>query len=346
MFAALGGKPSGARRERLADSPYFDGQRFHNAVDTPAARPSAGLLWEVMRGGVEREPSEDIPILRPPRGSLAAGQGEALRVTWLGHSTVLLEIDGKLVLTDPVFGPRAAPVSWMGPKRFHPAPIEPEELPELDLILVSHDHFDHLDYPTIMRLARRETPWVTSLGVGAHLEAWGVPAARITELDWWQDARLGGLHVTATPARHFQGRGPGSSSATFWSSWALQGPKHSVWFSGDTGAWDEGFAEIGERFGGFDLSMIEIGAYHPAWGQIHLGPENAMRVHELVRARTLMPVHWGTFNLALHAWDQPVRYIQELAEAASAQLLIPMMGRSVHREAGVDPFWRGRRQST
>lgn len=345
MFAALGGKPSGARLERLADSPHFDGERFHNAVDTPTVRPSASLLWEVMRGGAEREPSQDIPILRPPRGSLEAGQGEALRVTWLGHSTVLLEIDGKLVLTDPVFGPRAAPVSWMGPKRFHPAPVEPEELPELDLILVSHDHFDHLDYPTIKRLARRETPWVTSLGVGAHLEAWGVPADRITELDWWEEAQFGGLQVTATPARHFQGRGPGASSATFWSSWALRGPKHSVWFSGDTGAWDEGFAEIGERFGGFDLSMIEIGAYHPSWGHIHLGPENAMRVHELVRARTLMPVHWGTFNLALHAWDQPVRHILDLAETANAQLLIPMMGRSVHRESGVDPFWQSRRGS-
>jgi L-ascorbate metabolism protein UlaG (beta-lactamase superfamily) len=183
---------------------------------------------------------------------------------------------------------------------------------------------------------------VTSLGVGAHLEAWGVPPGRITELDWWEETEVAGLQLVATPARHFSGRGFGASK-TFWSGFAVRGPRHSVWFSGDTGPWDEGFAEIGERFGGFDLSMIEIGAWHPSWGTIHLGPENALKVHELVRAKTLMPVHWGTFNLALHAWDQPIAHIQRLAEAANIQLLSPMMGETVHRESGVAEYWRGRR---
>lgn len=341
--SALGGKVAGARLERIQDSPHFDGQRFINPVQTPRAAPSLGMAWEYLFDRAEREPKDPFPIVHPETGSLAPGRGEALRVTWLGHSTVLLEIDGKLVLTDPVFGPRASPVTWMGPKRFHPVPIEPDQLPPLDLILISHDHYDHLDLPTISRLAGRETPWVTSLGVGAHLESWGVPAERITELAWWEEADVGGVNVTATPSRHFAGRGPGASAATFWSSWALRGPRHSVWFSGDTGPWDEGFAEIGERFGGFDLSMIEIGAWNPAWGSIHLGPENAMRVHQQVRAKTMMPVHWGTFSLALHAWDQPIVHLLELADHSAVQLLSPMMGQTVHRESGVAQYWRDRR---
>ena len=341
-MTAFGGRIEGLRRERIQDSPHFNGTKFVNPVETPMAAPTAGLAWKYLFDKAEREPKDPFPILQPEPASLVAGQGEALRVTWLGHSTVLVEIDGRLVLTDPVFGPRASPVAWMGPKRFHPAPIEPEQLPPLDLIVVSHDHYDHLDFPTISKLATRETRWVTSLGVGAHLERWGVPADRITELGWWEEADIDGLQVVATPCRHFSGRGPGTAT-TFWSSWVLRGPRHSVWFSGDTGPWDEGFAEIGERFGGFDLSMIEIGAWHPSWGSIHLGPENAMRVHQLVRAKTMMPVHWGTFSLALHAWDQPIVHLMDMAEREGVELLSPMMGQSVHRESGIADYWRKRR---
>ncbi|HJL17171.1 MAG TPA: MBL fold metallo-hydrolase [Sandaracinaceae bacterium LLY-WYZ-13_1] len=341
MLQALGGKVRGARLERIQGSPHFDGRRFRNAVSTALGAPSPGVIWEYFAGGARRVPEEPLPVvhrpeLRPPR--------EPLEITWLGHSSVLIDLDGYRLLTDPVFGPRSGPVSWAGPKRFHPVPIAPESLPPLDAILVSHDHYDHLDYPTVRALAgREETTWITALGVGAHLEAWGVPADRIVELDWWDEHDLRGLRVAATPARHFQGRGPGASTATFWCGWAVVGPRHSVYFSGDTGPWDEGFAAIGERFGGFDLSMIEIGAWHPSWGTIHLGPENALRVHELVRAETLMPVHWGTFNLALHAWDQPIRHLLELAGRRGAHLLSPMMGDTVHREAGVAAYWRERR---
>ncbi len=337
---ALGGAVVDARRERIQDSPNFDGTRFLNAIETPQGVKEIGsVAKEFISGKQQREPKAAHPIFMPPKGSLVPGKGEDLRVTWLGHSSTLLEIDGHLVLTDPVFGPRAAPVSWMGPKRFHPAPVAAEDLPPLDVILISHDHYDHLDYPTIMKLAARKTQWVTTMGVGAHLEAWGVPAERITELDWWQAAQFKGLNITATPSRHFQGRGPSAAAETFWASWAIQGPKSSAWFSGDTGPWDDGFAEIGERFGGFDLTMIEIGAWHPSWGNIHLGPDNAARVHELVKGKTMMPVHWGTFSLAMHAWDQPIQRLTELAEQRSIQLLSPMMGETVHRESGVSKYW-------
>ena len=341
-LAAFGGKVNGARFERVQSSSYFNGTRFVNPIETSLAQPSAGLAWEYVAGGKDRVPKEEFPLVFPARADLQVGKGEALQVTWLGHSTMLIEIDGHLVLTDPVFGPRASPVSWMGPKRFHPPPLEPEQLPPLDAIVVSHDHYDHLDFPSVSRLAHRTTTWVTALGVGAHLETWGVAPELIVELDWWEAASVRDLEITAAPARHFQGRGPGTAAQTFWASWAIRGPKHSVWFSGDTGLWEEAFAEIGQRFGGFDLSMIEIGAWHPSWGSIHLGPENALRAHQLVRAKTMMPVHWGTFNLALHAWDQPLCHLMELANQNDTQLLSPMMGVTAHREKGVAEYWRQR----
>ncbi|MBX3274724.1 MAG: MBL fold metallo-hydrolase [Sandaracinaceae bacterium] len=340
MLRAFGGEVRDARLERVQSSPWFDGRRFRNAVPTSLAVPSLGIAWEYVTGQSERVPREALPVQRP---ELRPGHGEPLEITWLGHSTALIDLDGRLFLTDPVFGTRSGPVSFAGPKRFHPPPIAPRELPPLDAILVSHDHYDHLDYPTVRALAARETTWITALGVGAHLEAWGVPRERIVELDWWESHELGGVEITATPARHFQGRGPGASAATFWCGFAIRGPRSSAWFSGDTGPWDEGFSSIGERLGPFDLSMIEIGAWHPSWGTIHLGPENAVRVHELVRAKTLMPVHWGTFSLALHAWDQPIGHLLELAERDGAELLSPMMGETVHREAGVHAYWRARR---
>lgn len=341
-MASFGGHPQGARLEKIRSSPHFDGQRFKNAIATPTATPMGKLAKEYLKNKALRVPEIDIPIVPSDGTELSSLGGNGLDLCWLGHSSVLLEIDGKRVLSEPVFGPRASPLSWLGPKRFHAVPIEAEILPPLDLIIVSHDHYDHLDFPTVSRMAHRETQWVTTLGVGAHLEAWGVPPERITELDWWEEKEISGLRVVATPARHFQGRGPTASKATFWASWAVIGPKHSVWFSGDTGPWEEAFEEIGERLGGFDLSLIEIGAWNKAWGNIHLGPENAMKVHTQVKAKTMMPVHWGTFNLALHAWDQPICELMRMAQEQDIQLLSPMMGKRVHREFGVDLFWQDR----
>jgi L-ascorbate metabolism protein UlaG (beta-lactamase superfamily) len=211
-------------------------------------------------------------------------------------------------------------------------------------VLVSHDHFDHLDYPSILELAaRRHVPFFTSLGVGAHLEAWGIAPSRITELDWWESAELPGgrLSFTATPSRHFSGRGNGSNR-TAWSSWSLRGAKHSVFFSGDTGLTPE-FESIRERCGVHDLVMLEVGAYHPAWGQIHLGPDNALVAHRMLGGGTLLPVHWGTFDLGLHAWDAPIETLAAGASSAGIHLVTPRLGRAVEpsRIEHVDTWWRG-----
>ena len=266
-----------------------------------------------------------------------------MRATWVGHSTVLLELDGARVLTDPVWGERASPVSFAGPKRFQPVPVAIADLPELDAVIVSHDHYDHLDYPTIRELAKRDVPFFTSLGVGAHLEAWGVPAQRITELDWWERAEVPGtgLTIDAAPSQHFSGRGLGSRNSTLWSSMVVRGPKHSVFFSGDTGLTPE-YAEIARRFGAFDLVMLEVGAFHEAWGDIHLGPEHALDALRLLGGGKLLPVHWGTFNLAIHAWDEPAETLLKLAPERGATLVMPMLGEPVEpaRAEPGRPWWR------
>jgi L-ascorbate metabolism protein UlaG (beta-lactamase superfamily) len=216
-------------------------------------------------------------------------------------------------------------------------------MPPVDLVIVSHDHYDHLDYPTIRELARRDVPFVTSLGVGAHLEAWGVRPERIVELDWWESHNLPntGLTVTAAPSQHFSGRGLHDRNATLWSSLVIRSQRHAVFFSGDTGLTTE-YQAIRERLGPFDLVMLEVGAFHPAWGDIHLGPENALKALSLLGGGAFLPVHWGTFSLAMHAWDQPAETLLELGPKAGARLVMPRLGQPVEPEhaEGIEPWWR------
>jgi L-ascorbate metabolism protein UlaG (beta-lactamase superfamily) len=215
-------------------------------------------------------------------------------------------------------------------------------MPPVDVVIVSHDHYDHLDYPTIRALAKTNVPFVTSLGVGAHLEYWGVPPERITELDWWESHTLPqtGIVLTAAPSQHFSGRGLKDRNATLWSSFAVRSPKRAVFFSGDTGLTTE-YRSIRQRLGPFDLVMLEIGAFHPAWGDIHLGPENALKAHAMLGG-VFMPVHWGTFSLAMHAWDQPAERVLELAPRSGVQLLMPMLGQPAEPAQAETPapWWR------
>jgi L-ascorbate metabolism protein UlaG (beta-lactamase superfamily) len=347
MMKSLGKQPDGLRLERLRASPLWtpEGLRNRHPVlaglrDPTAPRPTLG---EFLRGGSRRVPRGPLPSL-DPREAWRRAPGSSLRATWLGHSTVLLEIDGVRLLTDPVWGQRASPLRLAGPKRFQPVPVALRQLPPIDLVVISHDHYDHLDHGTVTRLAGLDVPFVTSLGVGAHLESWGVRSERITELDWWESHRLPGteLVVTAAPSQHFSGRGLKDRNATLWSSIALRSPRHAVFFSGDTGLTTE-YAAIAKRLGPFDLVMLEVGAFHPAWGDIHLGPANALKAWQLLGGGAFLPVHWGTFSLAMHAWDEPVEALLQLAPAFDAPLLMPMLGQAVEpaqREV-VTPWWRG-----
>lgn len=345
--APFGAVPDGLRRERILASPRFVDGRFENTVPVTVMKPgrvmsTVGEYFFSARP--ERRPSAPLPVESPLEGwSRPVSSG--LRATWLGHSTVLLEVDGVRVLTDPVWGDRASPVSFAGPRRFHPTPVAIDQLPPLDAILVSHDHFDHLDHATIRALARTGTPFVTSLGVGAHLEAWGVEPARITELDWWQTATVGRATFHATPARHFSGRGFGTTNATLWSSWVIESARRRIFFSGDTGLTPE-LETIRDRLGPFDLVMLEVGAFHPAWSSIHLGPNNALKAHAMLGGGTLLPVHWGTFDLALHAWHEPAEVLATHAAQSGLHLVTPRLGRPVEpsQVERFDPWWRACRR--
>jgi L-ascorbate metabolism protein UlaG (beta-lactamase superfamily) len=336
---------SKARRQaRILASPRFNGRVFTNThpvstgLKPGVERPT---LRDFLCGGERRVPGGPLPLI-DPRPALERPPESGLRVTWLGHSTLLVEIDGVRILTDPVWGPRASPIAFAGPRRFHPPAIALDALPPLDAIVISHDHYDHLDRPTIRALARGTVPFITSLGVGTHLEAWGVRPERITELEWWESCPVhGDVTVTAAPAQHFSGRTLRDRNTTLWSSFHLRGPRHSFFYGADSGLTPE-FREIGQRLGPFDLSALEIGAFHPSWGDIHMGAENALAAHRLLGSGALLPIHWGTFNLAVHPWDEPAETILRQAPAFGTRLVMPHIGEPVepaHVER-VEPWWR------
>jgi L-ascorbate metabolism protein UlaG (beta-lactamase superfamily) len=347
---SLGKRATGLRLERMRASPRYrvtdTGEGFHNVhpiqpgLRDSSERPSLG---DFLCSEGRRTPQAPLPSLNPLDAWLKPAD-TGLRATWLGHSTVMIEINGLRVLTDPVWGKRASPSQLAGPKRFQPVPLALKALPRLDAVVISHDHYDHLDMATIQELVKLQAvPFITSLGVGAHLQAWGVPPERIVELDWWEHWQhpRAELRIHAAPSQHFSGRSLNDRNATLWSSMVIETPQHRVFFSGDTGLTSE-YAAIRERFGPFDLVMLEVGAFHPSWGDIHLGPENALKALQHLGGGAFLPVHWGTFSLALHDWDQPAETLLELGPRQGAQLLMPRLGEAVEPAKGepAAPWWR------
>ena len=327
------------------------GRRYLNPVLTTVGELSTifKVLPLYLSNKAEKVPRRPLGPFRTDAFAYLTEPASGLRVTWIGHSSLLLEIDGVRVLIDPVWEERASPMRWAGPKRFFAAPLQLEDLPEVDVVLVSHDHYDHLGEVTIRRLVRLESMqrarWVTSLGVGEVLRRFGVDGARISELDWTQSVTVaeGALEITAVPARHFSGRGMFNRFETLWSAFVLKGAEHKVYFGADSGWW-EGFAEIGAAYGPFDLTMLEIGAYHELWGSIHLGPEGAARAFAALGGKGLMmPIHWGLFDLALHAWRQPMERLLEIAGKRGIRLWAPEPGRPTEVVRGVEvrsDWWR------
>lgn len=332
LFAcsATGRKPSGEALERMKQSSQWDGSAFKNDLPqqpVPTIPAAKRFFFETADHSI---PQSDIPVLKRDGSEFLTPPVSGLRVTWFGHSTLLVEIEGTRVLIDPVWGERVSPFRHMGAKRFFEPVMSLSDLPPIDAVVISHDHYDHLDMATVKALKDKPITWVVPLGVGSHLVSWGVGEDKIVELDWWESTVLGKTEFTATPARHNSGRSIffTDTDKTLWSGWAIRGPKRSLFYSGDTSMHD-GFVDIGERLGPFDLSIMEVGAYDPLWRDNHMGPEQAVKAHQLVRATVMLPVHWGLFNLAAHVWTEPMERTLVAARKSGVFLVAPMPGGSV-----------------
>ncbi|MDI1450974.1 MBL fold metallo-hydrolase [Polyangium sp. 6x1] len=333
-WRAFGRRAEGSRRARMEASPQYNEGQFQNPE--PLWNDGWGMIKGMLDVSPYATPSQALPTVQPGRARFETPPPSGLRITWLGHSSMLIEIDGHRILTDPVWGERASPLTWIGPARFYAPPLPLEDLPSLDAVIISHDHYDHLDQPTIEAMKDRDTLFVAPLGVGAHLAYWGVPEARIVELDWWGKTRVRELEIVCTPARHASGRFLSDKDATLWAGYALVGANHRAYFSGDTGLFPA-LRDIGAKLGPFDVTMIEVGAYGRAWPDWHLGPEQAVIAHQMVQGRVLLPVHWGLFDLAFHGWTEPIERVLVAAQASGVTTVVPRPGESVEPGAAPPP---------
>jgi L-ascorbate metabolism protein UlaG (beta-lactamase superfamily) len=333
---------SACRSTAYPDSPQYRDGGFRNPIQpkTVGWREMPAMLWRFAFD----KPADTVPETAPPVATLtreqllAAPDGSLVR---FGHSTVLLKLDGAFWLTDPVFSERASPVQWAGPKRFHAPPMTIAQLPPIKGVILSHDHYDHLDKAAVLELAAKTEHFLAPLGVGDLLIDWGVDAAKVQQLDWWQSTAIGGVRFVATPSQHFSGRAMFADNPTLWTSWVIRSSSLNLYFSGDTGYFD-GFKAIGEKYGPFDLTLLECGAYNAQWAGVHMLPEQTLQAHLDLRGRRLLPIHNGTFDLAMHAWTDPMERITALARDAGVETLTPVMGTPVdlHAPPATSAWWR------
>ncbi|MGZ3765402.1 MAG: MBL fold metallo-hydrolase [Mucilaginibacter sp.] len=317
------------------------GSKYLNPIptDTGSFGKMIPILKEYINNKAETTPKRTLGPFKTDLSIYKKLPESGLRITLIGHSSLLIEIDGKRILTDPVWSDRVSFVSFMGPKRFFEAPLPLNELPPLDAVLLSHDHYDHLDKETIKFFADTTIPFFCSKGVSQYLEKWGINGNFITEMDWGDSVMIGNdCILTATPARHFSGRGVMNRNETLWSSFVIKGPKHNIFFGADSG-WFPGFKEIGDAFGPFDLTMLEIGAYGKNWPDIHMGPDHASNAHIALKGKLMMPIHWGTFNLSTHAWYEPIERLMQYAKEKKIDLFIPEPGKPTEVKGALNSEW-------
>ncbi len=320
---SFGGSFDGDRWERMRQSKQFINGRFENTPPYVSNLSTMGELTAFL-GEQVREPTFEVPIVRMSGDALNQPAAPGMRAWWLGHASVLLEVDGVRILTDPVLSQRTSPFQFVGPQRLHAAPLALGQLKNIDLVVISHDHFDHLDMATIQQLSSGGTHFYVGLGIGSHLQRWDVPLGQIHEMDWWEQLNIKGVAIHCTPARHYSGR-KSMDNSTLWASWMIKGPSHSAYFSGDTG-YAPHFKTIRERLGAPELALIKIGAYGDTWLDIHMNPEAAVQAHQDLGATTMLPVHWATFNLAYHDWAEPILRTVAASKAQGVQMVAPRVG--------------------
>jgi L-ascorbate metabolism protein UlaG (beta-lactamase superfamily) len=326
----FGKRPSKTERSEFEKLDHFFDGTFVNQIPTSMAtnfREMLPVLKEFIRGNPNRQPK--LPISIETLNLSEQNSDLQTKITWFGHSAFLLQTDGKNILIDPMFGRAPSPVPIFGNKRYsRKLPFKIEELPEIDLVILSHDHYDHLDYGSIKKLKAKVSQFVVPLGVGGHLERWGVQKENIKECNWWDEADFAGLSLVCAPSRHFSGRSLTDRNSTLWCSWVVKGNDFNLYFSGDSG-YGPHFKEIGEKYGPFDVTLMECGQYHEKWSAIHMLPEETVQAHLDVRGKLLIPIHWGAFTLSLHDWTEPVERAKKAASALAVAVSTPKIGETV-----------------
>ncbi|MEM7550186.1 MAG: MBL fold metallo-hydrolase [Bacteroidota bacterium] len=320
----FGQKPKGKDLERIKKSQNYNKKEFVNLIETKMG--SFGEMMSTLPDFLFAKNTSPTKLLPVKFNQAKYNNTDSLcYITWYGHSAFLMEMEGKRILIDPMLGNIASPVSF-GTKRFsYEKAIPLDELKDIDAVILSHDHYDHLDYPTIKKIKDEVGHFYTALGVGSHLKSWGVPSEKITELDWWEKSELGNIQLVATPARHFSGRGITDRNSTQWASWVIQGKNQNLYFSGD-GGYGPHFKEIGEQYGPFDLAMMECGQYNKAWEAIHMMPEQSVQAGIDVKGKLLMPIHWGAFKLSIHEWTDPIDRFKRAGLESNISIIHPYIG--------------------
>ncbi|MDF9797721.1 L-ascorbate metabolism protein UlaG (beta-lactamase superfamily) [Catalinimonas alkaloidigena] len=327
----FGGKADTTLQERFVKSGHYKDGKFVNLITTTMdmkVGDYAGLIADYFKGTPNSQPDGVLPVRPLDSVDLVANADKPSRITWFGHSAILLELEGKNIFIDPMLGDSPSPLPWLGSKRYSDLPIAIEKLPALDAVIISHDHYDHLDYGSILKLKDKVGNFYVPLGVGAHLRSWGVSDDKIHELNWWDQIQMNELTLVCAPARHFSGRGVLDRDQTLWSSWIISSPSTNIYFSGDSG-YGPHFAEIGERYGPFDFAMMECGQYDSRWEAIHMMPEQTVQAGIDLKAELIMPIHWGAFTLALHSWTDPVERATAKAQQSGVAVATPIIGEAM-----------------
>ncbi len=328
IHPTFGGKQSKEKMELFAQSPQYQKGKFinlnRNEWDTSFGS-MLSMIREFLKSKVERKPRTPLSIVPYSPG---IDRSNSARVTWFGHSAFMLEVEGKTILFDPMFGKAPTPFPIKNQRYSRKLPFKIEDLPAIDAVVLSHDHYDHLDYGSIMNMKEKVKQFITPLGVGSHLARWGIPEEKISEHDWWNEYTFEGLKLACTPARHFSGRGLADRNSTLWCSWVIIARDTKIYFSGD-GGYGSHFKEIGEKYGPFDLTLMECGQYDVRWADIHMLPEETVQAHQDVKGKLLIPVHWGAFTLSLHAWHDPIERAVRAAEESGVEIATPRIGETV-----------------